>query len=260
MVTEVPCRTALSRSRIYGVNFSLNPYFGCEHSCVYCYVPRMMPLRLKGRAWGSFVDVKVDIPKVLIRELRRIASGRILLSSITDPYQPVERLYGLTRKCIELLAKREFEIVVLTKSSLFTRDLELMGIENFEIGVTITTLRYHEELEPKAHNPLERLEALKKASERGFKTFLFLGPLLPGVVDEEIQEILELARESGVHYVIVDKLNTRGDVVQAIMKALNGDRLNSFFKAISDRDWLKNIRGKIVGLCKRLGIPCDFCF
>lgn len=219
-----------------------------------------MSNRLKGRAWGSFIEVKVNIPKILSRELKRVARGRVLLSSITDPYQPVERLYGLTRKCIELLAKRGLEIVVLTKSSTFTRDLELMDKENFEIGVTVTTLRFYEELEPKAHHPLERLKALSKASEQGFKTFLFLGPLLPGIVDEEIREILELACTSGVRYVIVDRLNTKGDVVQAIASALKSHCLDKLFKALSDWGWLGSIRSKIVDLCKRLGISCDFCF
>lgn len=259
-IVEVQCKSALSKSKIYGIDYSLNPYFGCEHSCVYCYVPRMLSSKLKGRAWGSFVEVKTNILKILARELRSLSSDRVLISSITDPYQPVEQQYQLTRRCIELLAKRDFEVTVLTKSNLFTRDLDVMNKERFEVGVTITTLNAHRELEPKSPPPLMRLQALKEASESGFKTFIFLGPLIPGVVDDDLQEILELAYSLNVSYVIVDKLNTRGDVVQAIAKALSKSHMNRFLEAISNKSWLREVRERIMATCNKLHISYDFCF
>lgn len=260
MITEVQCRSALSKSGIYGVDYSLNPYFGCVHSCVYCYVPRMMPSKLKGRVWGRFVEVKANIPRILAKELKHISLGVILVSSITDPYQPVERRYELTRRCVELLSSSKLEVTVLTKSALFKRDLDSMNKDRFEIGVTVTTIRAHRELEPLSDPPMARLEALKEASREGFKTFLFLGPLIPGIVDEEVDEIIELAHNAEVSYVIVDKLNTRGDVVRSVSKALSKRHLDKFINAISNREWLKSIREKIVEVCERLHIPYDFCF
>jgi len=257
---ETLCKSALSKSGIYGIDYSLNPYFGCEHSCIYCYVPRMLPSKLKGRAWGSFVEVKTNIPKILAKELRSISSGRVLISSITDSYQPIEQQYQLTRRCIELLAKKNFEVIVLTKSTLFTRDLDVMNKERFELGVTVTTLNAYKELEPNSPPPLMRLQALKEASENGFKTFIFLGPLIPGIVDDELQEILELAYNSNVKYVIVDKLNTKGDVTQAIAKALNRDQMEKFMKAMSNKSWIYEIKEKIIETCNKLHIPYDFCF
>jgi DNA repair photolyase len=259
VISEVYCKSALSKSGIYGVDYSLNPYFGCEHSCVYCYVPRMMPGRLRGRAWGSFVEVKVNIPKVLARELRRVSRGRVLVSSITDPYQPIERSYELTRSCLELLASKGLEVTILTKSSLFKRDLDLMD-EKFEVGVTVTTVKSYRELEPFSDPPLRRLEALKEASGEGLRTFVFLGPLIPGVVDEELDEILELAYNAGASYVIVDKLNTRGDVVESIARVLEERVLGRFFEAISSKAWLEGVRSKIARACDRLRLQCDFCF
>lgn len=259
-MTEIQCRSALSKSGIYGVDYSLNPYFGCEHSCVYCYVPRMMPSKLRGRSWGGFVEVKVNMPKVLAKELRRVRRGVVLISSITDPYQPVERRYELTRKCVELLSSSRLEVTVLTKSTLFKRDLEVMCKDRFEIGVTVTTIRAHRGLEPLSDPPLARLEALKEASQEGFKTFLFLGPLIPGVVDEELEEIIELAYNAGVSYIIVDKLNTRGDVVQSIMKVLVRNHLNKFINNLSNKSWLEDIRRRIIDACNQLRIPYDFCF
>lgn len=238
----------------------MNPYFGCEHSCVYCYVPRMMPGRLRGRAWGSFVEVKVNIPKVLASELRRVSRGRVLVSSITDPYQPIEKLYELTRSCLKLLASRGLEVTVLTKSSLFKRDLDLMDEERFEVGVTVTTVKAYRELEPLSDPPLRRLEALKEASEEGLRTFVFLGPLIPGVVDEELDEILELAYNTGASYVIVDKLNTKGDVIESIARALDEKALDRFFEALSNKAWLEGIRNRIARICDRLRLQYDFCF
>lgn len=242
------------------MDYSLNPYFGCEHSCVYCYVPRMMPRRLRGRAWGSFVEVKVNIPSVLASELRRVSRGRVLVSSITDPYQPVEKSYKLTRSCLELLASKGLEVTILTKSSLFKRDLDLMDGERFEVGVTVTTIKAHRELEPLSDPPLKRLEALQEASEEGLRTFVFLGPLIPGVVDEELDEILELARGAGASYVIVDKLNTKGDVVESITRALGEGALAKFLKALSNRAWLEEVKRRIARTCDELRLQYDFCF
>ena len=259
-IREVHCKTALSKSGIYGVDYSLNPYFGCEHSCVYCYVPRMIPGRLRGRSWGEFVEVKVNIPNILASELRRVSRGRVLVSSITDPYQPVERSYELTRRCVELLASKGFEVTILTKSSLLRRDLDLMDEERFEVGVTVTTIRAYKELEPLSDPPLKRLEALKEASEEGLRTFVFLGPLIPGVVDEELDEILELAYSVGASYVVVDKLNTKGDVVRSMAKALSGGVLDEFLRALSSKTWLEGVRGRIARICDRLHLQYDFCF
>lgn len=260
VIAEVQCKSSLSKSGIYGVDYSLNPYFGCEHSCVYCYVPRMMPGRLKGRSWGEFVEVKINMPKVLTKELKRIKRGVVLVSSITDPYQPVERRYELTRRCVELLSSSKLEVTVLTKSVLFKRDLEVMNKDRFEIGVTVTTIRAHKELEPLSDPPLARIEALKEASQEGFKTFIFLGPLIPGVVDDELEEIIELAYNAEASYVIVDKLNTRGDVVQSIMKVLNKDHLDKFVNSLLNRSWLEDVKRRIVEVCERLHVPYDFCF
>jgi len=220
----------------------------------------MMPKRLKGRAWGSFVEVKVNIQRVLASELRRVSRGRVLVSSITDPYQPVERSYELTRSCLELLASRGLEVTILTKSSLFKRDLDLMDKERFEVGVTITTIRAHRELEPFSDPPLKRLEALKEASEEDLRTFVFLGPLIPGVVDEELDEILELAHSAGASYVIVDKLNTKGDVVESIMKSLGERNVSKFLEALSSKAWLEAIKDRIARMCYRLRLQYDFCF
>lgn len=220
----------------------------------------MMPNRLRGRVWGKFVEVKVNVPRVLAKELRRISRGTVLISSITDPYQPLERRYELTRRCVELLSSSKLEVTVLTKSVLFKRDLDFMNKERFEVGVTVTTIRAHRELEPSSDPPLARLEALKEASQEGIKTFLFLGPLIPGIVDEEVDEIIELAHNTGAGYVIVDKLNTRGDVIQSLKRTLNKSQLSKFVDAVSNKNWIRDIKERIIEVCTKFHVPYDFCF
>ena len=88
-ITEVECKTALSKSNLPGLDYSLNPYRGCQHSCAYCYVPNV--LRIKRNNWGKFVDVKTNIPNVLSNELRKKKPGVVAISTVTDPYQAVEK-------------------------------------------------------------------------------------------------------------------------------------------------------------------------
>ena len=96
-INEVKCKSALSLSALPGLNYSLNPYRGCQHNCAYCYVPNV--LRIKRTEWGNFVDVKINIPLVLSKELKIKKSGVVGISTVTDPYQPVEKKYMLTRYC-----------------------------------------------------------------------------------------------------------------------------------------------------------------
>ena len=122
------CKTILSPSRIGGVDYAVNPYIGCEHGCVYCYARFMSRLGHRGEEWGSFVDVKVNAPQVLRAEAVRRKPGRVLLSSVTDPYQPVERRFKLTRSILRILLDYGYPIVVQTKSTLVLRDIKHLSL------------------------------------------------------------------------------------------------------------------------------------
>ena len=92
-IREVKCKSALSSSSLPGLDYSLNPYRGCQHNCAYCYVPNV--LRIQRKEWGSFVEVKTNIPVVLSKELKKKKPGVVGLSTVTDPYQPIEKKYHL---------------------------------------------------------------------------------------------------------------------------------------------------------------------
>lgn len=127
-VNEIECKSIISDSGIYSVDYSINPYQGCEHGCRYCYATFMKKYTDHSEPWGSFVDVKANAEEVLERDLRRKKKGSILLSSVTDPYQPVEKKYELTRRILGRLVDTDFSVNILTKSDLIIRDLDLWRI------------------------------------------------------------------------------------------------------------------------------------
>ena len=132
IIKEVICKTALSKSNLPGLDYSLNPYRGCQHNCAYCYVPNV--LRIKRSNWGNFVYIKKNIPTVLSKELRNKKQGVVALSTVTDPYQPIEKKFKLTRYCLEQLLKIDFPVCLQTKSSLISRDLDIISkFSNAEI-------------------------------------------------------------------------------------------------------------------------------
>jgi DNA repair photolyase len=211
-ITEVQCKSMLNKSAI--TDWTVNCYAGCEHGCVYCYARFATRFSHPGKCWGSFVDVKVNAPQLLEREVKRKRVGRVFISSVCDGWQPVEERYGLTRSCIRLLLQCGYPLSVLTKSGLAGRDLDLLaGRDGVEFGVTITTL--DEEVsrcfEPCSSSPSVRLALLEEAKRRGLKTFVFLGPLLPGLSDaeESLGAALQAVKEVGADYFYVDLLNPR---------------------------------------------------
>lgn len=181
--SELEAKSALNPSRIPGMKYTLNPYRGCAHGCVYCYL-RVMPSAAgsRGRKWGSYVDAKTNVARVLLRELRRRKKGKVMLSSATDPYQPIEKKFRLTRTCLELLADARFPVSVLTKSALVARDLDLLQqIETLSVGITITTdsEEVRKIMEPGASPVEERLAALQALEAAGLEPHVFIGPVLP---------------------------------------------------------------------------------
>ena len=181
-IKEVRARTILSRTRIPGIDYCLNPYTGCSHACTYCYATFMKKFTGHTEPWGTFVDVKVNAVDLLKKELRRSIAGEVMMSSVTDAYQPVEEKYRLTRGCLELLAQTELDVDILTKSDLVTRDLDILSaMATVDVGLTITTNREDVKriFEPSSSSISERLNALRALRKAGVSTYVFIGPILP---------------------------------------------------------------------------------
>lgn len=203
---------AISKSRLPDIDYALNPYIGCEHSCIYCYSPDFTSDREVAYNWGLIVVAKENIANILEEEVKKLKKGIVGVSTITDPYQPVEAKMELTRKCLKILVKYGFKISIQTKSTLVLRDSDIVNSELFDIGVTITTMRDDIAylLEPNAPPPESRVKILEYYSRRGIETWLFLGPIIPKVNDsvEQLEEVVKVAAEVG-SYIIYDKLNIK---------------------------------------------------
>jgi DNA repair photolyase len=221
-VREVECRTVLNRSSLG--QYSLNCYTGCEHACVYCYARFMQRFHPHPEPWGAFVDVKVNSPEVLKKQLERAAPGGVFVSSACDGWQPLERQLGLTRDCCRLLVEHGFKVNALTKSALVLRDLDVLRPGLARIGTTITCLdpSLARLWEPAASPVEDRWRVLETAREAGMETSVMFGPLLPHLSDtqESLDAMFERAAAVGVDVIWVDALNPRPRVWPSVAQLL----------------------------------------
>ena len=198
---------AMNNSPDIGFDASINPYRGCSHGCAYCYArPTHEYLGLSaGLDFESRVLVKEDAAG-LLRE--RLSSTRwepkvLSMSGVTDPYQPVERKLGITRSCLEVLAGFRNPVVVVTKNHLVTRDTDLLSeLARYgaaAVAVSLTTLDddLRRVMEPRTSRPVRRLAAIRKLSEAGIPVGVMTAPVIPGLNDHELPNLLSAAAEAG---------------------------------------------------------------
>jgi DNA repair photolyase len=225
LLREIECKSILTRSGIPSVDYAINPYVGCEHGCVYCYATFMKRFTGHDEEWGTFVDVRVNAPQVLERQLRRAKPGNISLGTVTAAYQPLEAKYALTRACLEVLLDYDLPVSVLTKSALVLRDLDLIErMPRADVALTITTLddKVRSIFEPRSSPIGARLEALHTLAEAGVSTWAFCGPLLPFISDsdEHLHALFAELKQARVGHVLVDSLNLRGAAWGRVRKTL----------------------------------------
>ncbi|MDK2384202.1 MAG: radical SAM protein [Candidatus Korarchaeota archaeon] len=242
MIREVRAKSILNRSSIG--DYVINPYVGCQHACIYCYAQFYARRWGRTEPWGSYVEVKVNAPELLAREIERKRKGIVYLSSMTDPYQPVEREYELTRRLLDILRERDWPVLVQTKSPLVLRDADILGgFGQARVGMTIVTLKeeVRRVVEPGAPGVDERIQALEELKEQGIGTFAFIGPILPGTSVEEVLELVSALRgKADVLY--FDRLNVKPGLKSKLDTAMrrlgvgNWDRdLDSYYRRMKAR-------------------------
>jgi len=249
-VEEMLCRTALSPSLLPSIDYTLNPYYGCQHGCKYCYVPNVF--KINRQDWGKFVKPKTNIPKILAKELKKKKRGIVGISTVTDPYQPLEKKYQLTRYCLEQLQRYDFPINILTKSSLITRDIEI--IQKFSqsaVGTTISSLNQDEldNLEPFTSPVQERLEAITKFSKKGIYTYIFMGPLYPTLNYENLPRLLKTYFSTGIKELVVDTLHLKPGVWPSIKEKLPEKTTEIFKTRLFNSDYYPTIFTEIERIC-----------
>lgn len=206
---EEPCRTALNRVSGMPFRWSLNPYMGCVHRCTFCYV-RWFERRADRPAderYGASIRVKVNVADVLRRELAR-ASWRgelVAVGAATDPYQPAEGHYRLTRACLEALAASRTSIGIVTRGPLIVRDIDVLqeasGRADVDVSFSIPTLDpdVWRRTEPGTAPPRQRLRAVRALVSAGIRAGVGMAPILPGISDrpEQLADVVRAARDAG---------------------------------------------------------------
>jgi len=246
-IKEIACKTALSPSSLPGLDYSLNPYKGCQHACAYCYVPNV--LRFNRSEWGHFVDVKTNIPVILSKELKKKNSGVVGISTVTDPYQPVEKKYQLTRYCLEQLLIHDFPVCIQTKSKLVLRDIDIISkFSNAEVMVSIATLNDDERklLEPKSSSIQDRLDILQQFSNAGVETSVFFGPIYPTIKVEDLSGIIDTFLQYGATEIMVDKFNIKPGIWNILESTFPNHK-----HLIKDVSYFKQIFDETQKICKQ---------
>jgi len=202
IVKEIRSKSILSASKVYP--YVINPYTGCQHNCSYCYARFMKRFTGHREPWGQFVDFKVNAPDLLRLEIARKKPGKVWVSGVCDPYQPLEAKYELTRQCLEILAQNGWPVVIQTRSPLVLRDLGVLKAgESFEVGMSITTADdgIRKLFEPNAPPINARVNALDEIHRAGVKTYAMIAPILP-----EAEKLAEILKDK-IDYVVLDRMN-----------------------------------------------------
>jgi DNA repair photolyase len=258
---SIKVKSVLTPSKLPDIDYALNPYIGCEHGCIYCYGPDFCRRYSEvAYSWGSTVLVKENLINVLKKDLRRVKRGVVGVSTITDPYQPVEATLSLTREAVRLLLQNNFKVSIQTKSPLLLRDLDILDDENVDVGYTITTLRdsLGKGLEPNAPPPSSRVKAVYEVSQHIQDTWIFLGPIIPMINDSEefISEVVEFA-SSVNSYIIYDKLNIK-PLMLYNMKIKWGFKVSieEVISLSNDLSYIRSLNTLIHDLCKKYRVKC----
>jgi DNA repair photolyase len=232
---EEPCRSALNRVQGMGFGWSLNPYMGCVHRCTFCYV-RAFERRAERPSddrYGTSIRVKTNIAEVLRRELARPSWQRedVVIGAATDPYQPAEGRYRLTRACIEVLGAAATPIQIITRGPMIVRDVDVLAAAakraKVQVMFSIPTIdtEIWRRTEPGTAPPLQRLRALTQLVDAGVKAGVGMAPILPGISDrpELLADVVRAARAAGATSIWANLLHLRPGTKEHFLAALQRD-------------------------------------
>lgn len=256
-ISTTTAKAVLVKSDLPASDYVANPYSGCPHRCRYCYASFMKRFTGHTEEWGTYLDVKeydsCKIPKAL-------GSKTILLSSVTDPYNPYEVKFHKSRNILELLVRSDAHVEILSKSDLMVNDIDLLKeFRDLSVGISLNTLDddFRKDMEPGAPSVKRRLKALEKLHSAGIPTYLFISPIFPYLTD--IRAILK-ATAGNIDKVCFENLNLRGSAKKEILGYI-AERYPQYldgYKAIytkKDTAYWTKLEAELQAMSAGYGIP-----
>jgi len=271
---EEPCKTALNPVKGMGFKWSLNPYMGCVHRCTFCYVrhfERRSDRPFDDR-YGTSIRVKPNVAEVLRKELARSTWERehVAIGAATDPYQPAEGRYRLTRACLEAFRDHSNPFSIITRGPMIVRDLDVLvdAAQRADVSVTFSVPTIDEEVwrktEPSTAHPRQRLRAVKRLVEAGVNARVGMAPILPGISDrpEQLRAVVQAAREAGATGIWANLLFLRPGTREHFLQHLAEDwpeQLPYYEELYAGRAYLgsdvqKPLRHEVSRLAREVGI------
>jgi DNA repair photolyase len=271
---EEPCRSALNRVKGMAFEWSLNPYMGCVHRCTFCYVRAFERRadRPSDERYGTSIRVKVNVVEVLRRELARASwqGDTVAVGAATDPYQPAEGRYRLTRGCIEVFAEFANPFGLITRGPMIVRDLDVLSeaARRAKVSITFSIPTLDEEVwrktEPSTAHPRQRLRAVNELVDAGIKVGVGMAPILPGISDrpDQLREVVKAAREAGATGVWTNLLFLRPGTREHFLEHLEQDwpeQLEHYERLYAGRAYLpsaeaKPLRQQVSALAREYGV------
>jgi len=263
-INKIRAKTIIVKTNLPEGDFVINPYIGCMHGCKYCYARFMKRFTGHAEPWGSFVDIKNNAPDLIPKGTNKYREKSIIISSVTDPYQPIERKYKITRKILERLITLQPNLDLITKSDLVVRDIDLF--KQFKncmvtLSFSITNEKLRKQVELLSSPAKQKINALKELHKAKIPTALFISPIFPQITDW-IKIINET--QSFVDEYWFENLNLypsiKGEIYSFLKK--NRPELIEIYKKIYSKNnnyW--NIEeNKIKIFCKKNKISCKVYF
>lgn len=253
-VQEVKAKSIITKTKLPDGDFVINPYIGCTHGCRYCYARFMKRFTGHTEPWGSFVDVKINAPDLVPKDTGKYKHKRIIVGSVTDPYQPLEKKHKLTRRILEKLIPLQPQVNIMTKSSLVLRDIDLLKqFKKCIVAVSLATLEdtTRKKLEPLAPSVERRIGALERLYKEKIETALFISPIFPWITDWK--KIINKTKNFVDEYWF-ENLNfypsIRGEIYK-ILKEINPDLVDKYQEIYSKNNnyWNKEAE-KIEKFCR----------
>jgi len=258
IINEIEVNSLVTKTQVPAADYVINPYIGCPHKCIYCYAEFMKRFTHHHEDWGNFLDVKRCTRKL---NAKKYAGSRVVLSTVTDAYNPFEKKYGITREILKAFIDSDAQLSILTKSDLVLRDLDILRrLRHAEVGISLNAVddEWRKQTESGASALAKRVDVLRVLKEEGIPCHVFVSPIFPGITD--FKAIIETCAPytNEFHF---ENLNLRGAFRARVLDFIS--RYNSallpLYEGIykyKDKSFWENQEKEILDFCKKRKLKC----